>query len=287
MDLVLRPGTARAEHLERVAWSTGLSLDAYGMRVGLRSSDRSTSSALHRVIPPGARLSNEREVDALYSVVVADDRRAHVLYEDAERSAHSTDLDELLDTLQSKLHFRVAACARTRLFVHAGVVGWRGGAILIPGRTHAGKSSLVAALVRAGATYYSDEYAVFDDAGLVHPFARALGIRDDTGRTQSVHPAALGATIGDAAIPVRMVIVTQYQPGTAESAPALWELAPMSPGETVLALLENTLAARSRPADALRMLCAAASGVTSLRGPRGDAGPLAAQILELCSTSLP
>jgi hypothetical protein len=284
---VLRRGKGRTEHLDRVAWSTGVSVDAYGMLVGLRTSDRAASSALHRVIPPGSRLSDEREVDALFSVVVGDDRRTHVLYEDAERTAHSTDLDELLDTLQSQLHFRVASCARTHLFVHAGVVGWRGGAILIPGRTHSGKSSLVAALVRAGATYYSDEYAVLDDAGLVHPFARPLGIRDASGRTQPVQPASLGAAIGDAPIPVRMVIATRYVAGDRGTAPALWELRPMSPGETVLALLENTLAAQSRPADALRILCAAASGVTSLHGPRGDAGPMATRILELCSTFLP
>ena len=32
-------------------------------------------------------------------------------------------------------------------------------------------------LVRAGATYYSDEYAVFDSRGRVHPFAQQLAQR--------------------------------------------------------------------------------------------------------------
>ena len=44
------------------------------------------------------------------------------------------------------------------------IVTWgRGRAIVIPGRTFSGKSTLVAELVRAGATYYSDEYAVEDE----------------------------------------------------------------------------------------------------------------------------
>src|SRR5277367_3536052 len=42
--------------------------------------------------------------------------------------------------------------------VHAGAVLWRGRALLLPGGTHAGKSSLVTELLRRGATYYSDEY---------------------------------------------------------------------------------------------------------------------------------
>ena len=277
---MLRPGMARIEHLDELAWSTEVSLDAYGVLVGLRASDGSAPTTVRRVMPPGARLADARVVDALYSVVVADESdRAHVLYEDAERTAHSTSFDELLVALESRLHFKIAVCARTHLFVHAGVVGWRGGAILLPGRSHVGKSSLVAALVRAGATYYSDEYAVLDDEGLVHPFARPLGVRDATGRSRPVEPATLGGIVGNAPLPVKMVIVTQHVAG------AEWVPRPMSPGETVLSLLENTLAAQSRPADALRILCASAGRATGLRGERGDASRVAEQILSRCSTS--
>jgi hypothetical protein len=66
----------------------------------------------------------------------------------------------------------VAENARRWIFVHAGVVAWRGQAIVIPGATQSGKTSLVAALVRAGAEYFSDEYAVFDARGRVHPLPR-------------------------------------------------------------------------------------------------------------------
>ena len=44
--------------------------------------------------------------------------------------------------------------------VHAGAVLWYGRALLFPGTTHAGKSSLVAELLRKGAVYLSDEYAL-------------------------------------------------------------------------------------------------------------------------------
>ena len=37
----------------------------------------------------------------------------------------------------------------------------------------------MAALVRAGAEYYSDEFAPLDAGGLVHPFAKPLSIRNE------------------------------------------------------------------------------------------------------------
>lgn len=279
MVLMLRQGNARTERLDRYAWRTGFSLDAHGMVIGLRASDSEALPALQKVVPPGAQVSDARVVDSMYSLVVGSGReRMHILYEDAECAARSPDLDEVLAAFQSRLHFRVAVGARTRLFVHAGVVGWHGGVIVLPGRTHSGKSTLVAALVRAGATYYSDEYAVLDDHGFVHPFARALGIRDASGRSRPVDPTSLGGDVGDIALPIHLVVATRFVGGDD------WYPRRLSPGETVLALLENTVAVRNRPGDALRILCAAVSEAHALTGDRGDATRIAEQILDCCST---
>ena len=265
--------------LDHVAWPARLSFDAHGVRIGLRASDSSALGALQRVVPPGALFDDASTVDALYSLVLARGaNRMHRLYEDDRCTARNADLEELLTAFQSQLHFKVAVAARTRLFVHAGVVGCESGAIVMPGRSHSGKSSLVEALVRAGATYYSDEYAVLDDDGLVHAFARPLGIRDALGRTQLVPASALGATIGETPLPVTLVVTTSHVPD------ALWRPRSMSPGETVLALLENTVAAQSRPADALRILCSAVAGAEGLRGARGDASDIAEVLLAHCST---
>ena len=74
---------------------------------------------------------------------------------------------------------------RIFVFLHAGVIGWRDRAFVFPGPSFAGKSTLIAELVRAGATYYSDEYAVVDEDGRVHPYARALQMRQSGGSVQS------------------------------------------------------------------------------------------------------
>jgi len=73
----------------------------------------------------------------------------------------------------------IAETAHDRFFVHAGVVGWNGRAIVIPGQSKIGKTTLVEEFLRIGATYYSDEFAVFDRRGYVHPFARPLRVRTD------------------------------------------------------------------------------------------------------------
>ena len=62
--------------------------------------------------------------------------------------------------------------------VHAGVVEFAGRALLLPGGTHTGKSSLVAELLRRGAVYFSDEYALIDAQGRAHAYPRPLLLRN-------------------------------------------------------------------------------------------------------------
>jgi len=132
----------------------------------------------------------------LYSLVVAkagqDDRlrRLHILYADGERIARNTELDHVLAALETDLHRYVAETSPDMTFLHAGVVGWQGRAIFAAGRSLSGKTTLVRELLRRGATYYSDEFAVVDDFGNIHPFPRPLGIREDSTFAQTKYAAA-------------------------------------------------------------------------------------------------
>ncbi len=66
------------------------------------------------------------------------------------------------------------------LFVHAGVVAVDGRAIVLPGLSRAGKSTLVLALLREGARLLSDELLAYDPArALLLPFPRAVKVRDE------------------------------------------------------------------------------------------------------------
>jgi hypothetical protein len=220
-------------------------------------------------------------VDRLYSIIIggagkrSNIRRLNLLYGDHVRLARSVDADEVFNTLESDLRLFVAEAARHRVFVHAGVVGWKGRAIVIPGRSFTGKSTLVAELVKAGATYYSDEYAVLDSHGRVHPFLKPLEIREQGKTRQSkVSVSELGGQAGKKALPAGLVLVTHFQEG------GKWRPRKLSPGKGTLELLANTVSARRKPEQALAMLQQLAARANILKGVRGHATEIAHSILE-------
>jgi hypothetical protein len=176
----------------------------------------------------------------------------------------TTDLAALVDAFEDHAKIALALRAPHHLFVHAGVVGWRGMAIVVPGRSRSGKTVLIDALVRAGAEYYSDEFAVFDAQGHVHPYAIPLAIRSPHGR-HAISVEAIGGRAGAVPIPVGLIAITQYHPR------ARWRPRPVSPAHGMLALMDNTVAARRSPERTMPVLRAAVDGAVILRSRRGDA----------------
>jgi hypothetical protein len=180
-----------------------------------------------------------------------------------------------LRALQANVQLHVAEMSPEHVFVHAGVVGWRGRAILLPGRSYCGKTTLVAELVRAGAEYYSDEYAAIDAAGLVHPYLRPLSIRQGGTRVESYPEGASAWDSGP--LPVGLVVVSKFRAG------AQWQPTPMSPGRGALELLRNTVPARRIPEQVMSTLHRVVSTATVIRGDRGEASSVARQILDLAT----
>jgi hypothetical protein len=268
------------EKIDRLGWAAGMAFTSYGVRIGIRVNSSGAMDSLHDLLPPHRRRARSPQVERLYSLVIGGEgrhsnvRRFHVLYANTARIARTMDLDEVLKALESDLQLHVAEHARRGLFVHAGVVGWRGSAILIPGKSFTGKSTLVAALVRAGATYYSDEYAILDSRGLVHPYPKRLLIRAGgpvaPGR---FWPEALGGSSGIEPLPVGSVVVTRYRPG------ARWRPRALSPGRGVIALLAHTVSARRQPELTLTTLSRALSQAAVQKGVRGEAHGMVESLL--------
>src|SRR5258706_3289708 len=155
------------EKIDRLGWAAGVAVVSHGVSVGLRTNEPEALDRLVRRLPPGWRPAASPRVERLYSLRVGDGpgrgiRRFSLLYRDDVKVARSLEPTAIVSALESDLQLYLAERARRRIFVHAGVVGWQGRAVLIPGHSMSGKSTLVAALVRAGASYYSDEYAVLD-----------------------------------------------------------------------------------------------------------------------------
>ncbi len=257
---------------------------SYGVRFGIRTDTTELFERLPPLLPPGWTPAGSADVKRLYSIIGGGPgdrpgvRRFSMLYANTVRVSRTTRLDEMLAHLESEVALYVAERARRRIFVHAGVVGWEGKAILLPGRTLSGKTSLVAALLRAGAAYYSDEYAVLDERGRVHPYLRPLSIRREEGALPTKHPAAaFGAKSGSKPIPVGLVAITNYKAGSG------FRPRRMSEGRGVLELLANTGPARRRPKTAFATLGRAVRDVPILKGVRGEADDAAKALLERLS----
>ena len=268
------------EKIDRLGWAAGCSFVSYGLRIGIRVSSPEIMDRIAGLLPPKAKPARGPRVECLYSLIVSGTkvgsniRRFNVLYWNTVPLARTKDTDLILDILEGDLRLYVAEQARRRVFVHAGVVGWRGRAILIPGRTWSGKSTLVKALVEAGATYYSDEYAVLDDRGRVHPYLKPLSVRQNGGgRPKEVLPEDLGGTSGVKPLPVGLVVATTYREA------ARWRPRQLLPGRAIMALLAHTVPIRRKPEQALAALRRVVADAVVLKGVRGEAAEIAENIL--------
>ncbi len=261
------------KELDRLGWEAGIAYQVYGTRVGIRVNQAEVLERLEPLLSPGWKPARSRVVDRLYSLRVGSNQATgspervrwyNLLYANTERISRTMDLDDLLQVFASDMRLFVAETSETRVFVHAGVVGWHGRAIVLPGKTFSGKSTLVAGLVRAGATYYSHEYAVFDSRGRVHAFPHPTGTLEGDRPSISGLVEELGVTAGGPPLPVGLVIVSEYKPG------ASWSPQTLSPGQAALALLANTASARLAPQRALEMLKRAVRRAPVLIGARGE-----------------
>lgn len=258
-----------------------MTITAQGVHVGFRTDRPGVLERIRHRLPPGWKPWDGVEVRRLYSVRVADEgrrrgfRAKHVLFMNASSIEHSPDLEYILDRLEADVQLYVAERARRRIFVHAGVVGWKGTAILLPGRTLCGKTSLVAELLRLGATYYSDEYAPLDAKGRVHPYPRLLSVRSGTADPRPDRRSAgdLGAPTGRGPLPVGLVAFTHYKPG------ARWRPHALTPGQGAIALLENAVPARRRPEACLATFRQVVRSARILKGARGEAAEMAEALL--------
>lgn len=270
------------EKIDRLVWAEGLSFISYGVRIGIRANKPGTLDKFLPALPPGWKPSSSPVVERLYSIIAGGQgprpniRLLNIVYSGALRLVRTAELETAIDAFESDLQLYIAEMSPRRVFVHAGVVGWRGQAVIIPGRSFSGKSTLTAELVKAGATYYSDEYAVLDEQGRVHHYARPIGIREH-GQLEKATKYAVetwGGRPGSKPLPVKLVVVSRYKPG------AKWRPRQLSAGEGALALLANTVSARREPENALTALNHAVSHATVLKSDRGEARQVIDYIFE-------
>lgn len=258
--------------LKRTAPHT-LAFESFGVNVELTLGEAALVDTVQEILPPGhrptrapdraGRFGLRQTAPDIYEVLVA-----------GEPWLEYGSLDVALRLLDQQMRIYIATHATDWIFVHAGVVAGNRRALVVPGESFSGKSTLVRALVEAGGIYYSDEYAVFDFEGAIHPYPRRLSLRSADGVKSVEHdPHALGATVAEQPARLGAVVLTRYR------ATASWSPQRLSPGQGLVQLLANTIPAHERPSDALRVLRRAVQGVPVLSGDRGEADSIAAALL--------
>ncbi|MBT5850009.1 MAG: hypothetical protein HOH36_06180 [Acidimicrobiaceae bacterium] len=218
-------------------------------------------------------VTTTRDIPAIWYREVACQGRQRFVRDDPHRSNEVIPVGQTLEQLVDDLQLSIALHARNEVFVHAGVVAWNGQAIVLPGRSRAGKSTLVEALVRAGATYCSDEYACVTADGAVAPFARPLHLRTESGR-RVIEPHTIGS-VADESFPPGLVLFTRYVRA------ATFEPEIVPPAVAALKIFDNTIVAEVQPDRASRAAAHLARTAIVMRSDRSDADRASEQILDL------
>lgn len=255
------------------------SFESYGVHVALDCDDRSTFTEAVRVIKNGL-LGNLKELEY--------DQTEHKFKIEVRTDGLYLELngDKLVDQGKGSIFFNyfdswvrlvVAEHAKDLVFLHCGAVEINGKGVLFPGDSFAGKTTLVAEMVKRGATYYSDEYSVIDTEGMLHPFARLLAMRDrvDLAVRTDLSAESLGGIVGTLPVSVNAVLFLKYEQD------AIWNPHKLSPGEGILRLLPQAIPLRFNSEFTLSALNKMSEGVTFVEGKRNSVENSVDKILEL------
>jgi hypothetical protein len=246
---------------------------AYGVSARICANEPDLIPRAQRYLPPGsAILKASRDQHRLG--IMSEGTGKYSVFDEGMLVTEGQTLELALLMLETRIRGYVALHTPDRTFVHAGAVAYEGRGVLIPGHSFTGKSTLTAALVRIGATYYSDEFAVLDDEGLLHPYAKSIDLRQDPNTQAPVDVEELGGESGQEPVPIGMVIVTMFHPGIE------WNPRRISVGEAALSLITHTATLWKRPQEAMKAMSRALSGAIAFEGERGEADDVAPRLLE-------
>jgi hypothetical protein len=260
-------------------------VDAYGVRIRIDADDESIFEQVKTICAEAfvGRLKFDNGTSAgadLHYRFITQENGA-VLYDlDGVRSSVFRSDVGFSRHFNSMIRAHVAGKSKTWVFVHAGVVEWRGKAIIIPGQSSQGKTTLVSELIRLGAGYMSDEFAILDENGLVHPFDRDLAVRRPELGFEQVSPDKFGAEKRLEPIEAGMVLLTKF----VES--GKWDPVMITVGTGILESIPQVIPVSFNTEFALKVLNTTFNRAIIVKSDRGEARDTAPEILAYFDESL-
>ncbi|MEX1133480.1 MAG: hypothetical protein WED83_01400 [Acidimicrobiia bacterium] len=172
--------------------STDLVFNSLGTIVQVRSQEPTLGELirnLFRHFPPSGQ-----SPDLVISIT--HDQGRYRIEKNEEGIADGCSRDKALVQLLSIVN-ETSVYGATSLVVHAGAVASDGEVIAFPASAQAGKSTLVAACLKEGFDYVTDEALLITDTGRVIPYPKAMWLTRESRAALSVDEARLMAPLDD------------------------------------------------------------------------------------------
>ncbi len=267
--------TRNQENSASLSWS----FVSYGAKVRIDSNSADILSeaeavARHSLLSNARTVPFIREPDQLIELTVSKSKIYRFALNGTYLSSGRSK-KKFLKFFDTIIRVSVAESAKDLVFIHAGVVGWKGRAIIMPGDSFTGKSTLAAALVKNGAEYYSDDFAIIDGKGLVRAFPRSISMRTDDGNyvPYELSLDELGGVKGEKHIPVGMILFTEY------GFRGRWKPKFLTPGQGIFELIPFVLSLKPQPEFSLKVLNIITKHAIIASSPRGNAENFAKTLL--------
>lgn len=267
--------------LNKVRWKDFFAFESYGVRIALRSNSPRVSEfcrdSLDLIFPTGWREIEYDSHEHEFSVYLPSNKQQNCfIYKNGENVlTHRAEYFKF-DSLESQLRLTVAEFAKNHVFIHAGAVGYKDKAIIIPGVSFSGKTTLVAELTKRGLDYYSDEYAVIDTEGKLHPFPKQLSMRGiiDAYTQVEIPVEELGGKKGVKPLEIGMILVTKYREN------AKFRPEEISTGKGIIESLANSVSIRQSPQMVLQTLSIVTSKAKVIKTNRNQVEKFADKFLK-------
>jgi hypothetical protein len=257
-------------------FSDALCFECFGVKIKVCADERFSLAKIRALLPFYAReIGRDAAADFFCAVAMTEEKST--VYFNGEREYYFPPGEAFVEEcLRLVLRNCVAENTAQVVFLHAGAAAFENKLVLLPGDGHAGKTTLTAELIKAGAIYFSDDMAIIDRRGFCHPYPKPLSMRrrkSNDDRQTDMDVSYFGGRQATEPLPVHLIAFAEFKPR------AQWKPARLSSGAGLLELLKHARNLLKQPKICLEVLQKTAIQAKIIKSNRGEAERAAKEIL--------